>query len=148
MPRAGRRGVRPSMPAKAKPPSASELKEALGSAAALWSGILRAVEAVAAPVETQWRPSKSGYGRICLLRRGERTLLYMTPDRGRVWIAIVLGERAFGLAMAGAIPDAIKGMLADARPYAEGRGIRYPVDSQGDIAAIAELVRIKTTPKQ
>lgn len=42
--------------------------------------------------------------------------------------------------------------LFDARqdviiPYAEGRGIRFPASSLGDIPVITKLVEIKTTPK-
>jgi hypothetical protein len=109
--------------------------------------LVGAVGEMFAPLDMQWRPSKAEFGRICLLRHRKRTLLYLTPDRGRVWVAIVLGERAFGLAMASPIPDAVKRMLAEARPYAEGRGIRYPVDSPGEIPVVAELLRIKTAPK-
>jgi hypothetical protein len=49
--------------------------------------------------------------------------------------------------MASSLPVAIKKMFAEARPYAEGRGIRFSVSSSGDIPAIAKLVEIKTTPK-
>jgi hypothetical protein len=135
------------MPANVKSPTAAELKEFLGAAGDLWAGLVGAVGEMFAPLDMQWRPSKAEFGRICLLRHRKRTLLYLTPDRGRVWVAIVLGERAFGLAMASPIPDAVKRMLAEARPYAEGRGIRYPVDSPGEIPVVAELLRIKTAPK-
>jgi hypothetical protein len=95
----------------------------------------------------QWRPSKLALGRMCLVRRGDRTLLYLIPGNGGFLAAIVLGERAFRLAMDAAVPDAVKGMLAGARPYAEGRGIRLPVRSQGDVETVALLVRIKLAPK-
>ena len=136
------------MPAKVKPPTAAELTAALGSAGSLWTGIVGAVGKMFTPLDLQWRPSKAEFGCICLLQHRKRTLLYLTPDKGRIRVAVVLGERAYGLAMASAIPGAIKTMLAEARPYAEGRGIRYWVDSPGDIATIADLVRIKTTPRE
>jgi len=135
------------MPAIAKAPSGKELEKALGPAAALWTEILSTVEAIACPLELQWRPCKSAYGRFCLIRHRERTLLYLTPDSGRIWIAIVLGDRAYGLAMASSLPAGIKRMFSQARPYAEGRGIRFAVDSQRDVAVIRKLVQIKTTPR-
>jgi hypothetical protein len=49
--------------------------------------------------------------------------------------------------MASSLPAAIKKMFTEARPYAEGRGIRFPVSSLSDIPVIAKLVEIKTTPK-
>jgi hypothetical protein len=123
------------------------LKAALGSAGALWSGIVRLVEDAASPLDTEWKSSKAEFGRICLLQHKKRTLLYLTPENGAVTVAIVLGERAYGLAMARALPASIKKLLSEARPYAEGRGIRFAVSSPSDMAPIRTLVAIKTAPK-
>ena len=84
---------------------------------------------------------------MCLLQYKKRTLLYITPDKEKVWIAIVLGDRAFTLAMASSLPAAIKKMLSEVRPSGEGRGIRFPVSSLNDLPMIAKLIEIKTTPK-
>jgi len=135
------------MSAKVKSPNEAELGAVLGSAFALWSGILRVVEDACASVDQVWKPSKAEFGRICLLQHKKRTLLYITPDKEKVWVAIVLGDRAFALAMVSSLPAAIKKMFSEVQPYAEGRGIRFPVSSLNDIPMIAKLVEIKTTPK-
>ena len=135
------------MPTKVRPPTEAELTEALGPAAALWSGILHALEETFTPLDRQWRPSKTGFGRVCLLHYRKRTLLYLTPEKATVRVAIVLGERAYGLAMASALPAAIKKLLSEAKPYAEGRGIRFPVSAFSDVPVVKQLVEIKTTPK-
>ena len=135
------------MPAKIKPPTDPELKAVLGSAGVLWSGIVHAVEEMFIPLDKQWKPSKAKFGRVCLLQHKKRTLLYITPDKEQVWIAIILGERAYGLAMASSLPVAIKKMFSEAKPYAEGRGIRFPLSSLSGIPMITKLVEIKTTPK-
>src|ERR1039458_4268162 len=114
-------------------PSKVALKAVLGPAGVLWSGIIRAVEEMFVPLDQQWKPSKAGFGRVCLLQHKKRTLLYITPDKEKVWMAIVLGERACGLPMA--------------RPHAEGRGIRFPVSSLSDVSTIKKLLEIKATPK-
>jgi hypothetical protein len=49
--------------------------------------------------------------------------------------------------MASSLPAAIRKMFSDARPYAEGRGIRFAVSSLKDISVIRKLVEIKITPK-
>jgi hypothetical protein len=49
--------------------------------------------------------------------------------------------------MASSLPLAIKKMILEAKPYAEGRGIRFSVSSSSDIPMIAKLVEIKATPK-
>ena len=135
------------MPAKVKPPTDSELKAILGSAGVLWSDIVRAVEDVISPLDTEWKPSKTEFGRLCLLQHKKRTLLYLTPEKGKVRIAIVLGERAYGLAMVSSLPAAIKKMFSEAKPYAEGRGIRFSVSSLSEVSTVKKLVEIKTTPK-
>jgi hypothetical protein len=133
--------------AGAKPPADAELETALGKAGAVWSGIIGAIEEKFAPLDKTWKPSKLGFGRLCLLQYKKRTLLYLTPDKGQVLVAIVLGQRAYELAMAASLPAAIKKMFSDAKPYTEGRGIRFPVKSLSDVPIIAKLVEIKTTPK-
>jgi hypothetical protein len=135
------------MPAKIKPPNETELRAVLNSGFDLWCAIIRVVEEVRAPLDRVWKPSKAEFGRICLLQHKKRTLLYLTPDHDKVWIAIVLGERAYDLAMISSLPDAIKKMFSEAKPYAEGRGIRFPADSSSQISLVKKLVEIKTTPK-
>ena len=135
------------MSTKAKAPTSAELKAVLGSADVLWSGIVRVVKDMVAPLNTEWKPSKTEFGRICLLQHKKRTLLYLTPEKEKVRVAIILGERAYGLAMASSLPAPIKKMFSEARPYAEGRGIRFSVSSPSDLSTIKKLVELKTTPK-
>jgi hypothetical protein len=130
-----------------QPPTEEKLNAVLGPASPLWSGIVRAVEERIAPLDLQWKPSKSAFGSICLLRHKKRTLLYLTPDIAQVWIAIVLGRRAYESAMTSSIPGTIKKRLSEARPYAEGRGIRFPVQSLSEIPVVTRLVELKTAPR-
>lgn len=135
------------MPTRIPPPSESELHAVLGGARALWNEIVRQMETAYAPLDRLWKPSKAGFGRMCLLQHKTRTLLYLTPDDGKIWVAIVLGDRAYRLAMAIELPAAIKTMLSAAKPYAEGRGIRFAVSSTDDIRTIVRLLECKTAPR-
>jgi hypothetical protein len=135
------------MSTKVKPPTDAELRAVLGSADVLWSGIVNAVEDLASPLDTEWKPSKTEFGRMCLLQHKKRTLLYLTPEKEKIRVAIVLGERAYGLAMASSLPAAIKKMFSEARAYAEGRGIRFVVSSASDVSTVKKLAELKTTPK-
>ena len=132
---------------KIKSPSSAELKAVLGSADLVWSGIVSVVKDLVGPLKTEWRPAKTEFGRMCLLQHNKRTLLYLTPEKDKVRVAIILGERAYGLAMASSLPAAIKKMFSEARPYAEGRGIRFSVSSPSDMSTIKTLVELKTTLK-
>ena len=134
------------MPVVANPPSDADLERVMGSAWSVWNEIIRHAETSHAPLTKTWKPSKAEFGRMCLLQHGKRTLAYLTPGKGLIWVAVILGERAFRLAMASSLPDGIKSLLLEAKPYAEGRGIRFSVDSLDDLAAIAKLLELKTTP--
>jgi hypothetical protein len=128
-------------------PDCRKLAAELGGAMAAWNGIVAAIDASHGPIEQEWRPSKSEFGSMCLLRRGKKTLLYLTPGRQEVVVAVVLGERAVALALAADLPPQVRTLLMEAKSYAEGRGIRFPVRSPSEVQIVAELVRLKTTPR-
>lgn len=132
---------------RVKGSNATPWKERLGAAYAMWAGIVGIVEELASPLDIEWKPSKIAFGHVCLLRHKQRTLLYLLPEKARITVAIVLGERAYGLAKASTLSAAVKTSLAEARPYAEGRGIRVPVQATRDLATIRKLVEIKLAPK-
>lgn len=78
--------------------------------------------------------------------RIRRSLLHWVAGVG--FIAIVLSEQAYGLAMTSLLPAAIKKLLSEARPDAESRGNQFSVRALGDLPMITELVEIKTTPRE
>ena len=127
-------------------PSAREMASELGGAQEVWNAIVASLAERFAPVDQEWKPSKSAFGRMCLIRHRKRTLLYLTPEKEAVVVAVVLGERAAALALAGDFPEAIKILIREARPYAEGRGIRFPITSAADVPVVDRLVAIKVAP--
>jgi hypothetical protein len=128
-------------------PSVSQLAFELGSAIELWNGVLDGISERFGPVEQEWKPSKSEFGWVSLLKQRKRTLLYLTPQKGSVLAATVLGERAVGVALASELPEEMKTLLREARQFAEGRGIRFAIKDAPDISSLVELVGIKTKPK-
>ncbi len=130
-----------------KAPSMAELHRALGRSVSAWPGIISGLEEHYSPLELEWRASQLEFGRMCLVRYKDRTLLYLTPMAGQLLVGIVLGERAYELAMASKLRAAIKKMLSDAKPYVEGRGIRFVVKSASDVAQVLLLVECKMAPK-
>ncbi len=131
---------------KAKAPSEQAVADELGAARSVWDAIVGGVVAKHGAVEREWKASKSDFGWMCLLKQKKRTLLYLTPEKGTVRVGIVLGERAVALALASGLPEGVKTLLREARPYAEGRGIRFPATSAADVATVLALVLFKTTP--
>jgi len=132
---------------KSLAPSASQIASELGTALDLWDKVIELVSESVGTIEQEWKASKSDFGYMCLLRHKKRTLLYMTPEKNQIRVAIVLGERAVGVALASALPEYIKALIRDARPFVEGRGIRFVVRSLTEISVVIDLVAIKIIPK-
>jgi len=131
-----------------KPPSEAELKACLGDAFVLWIALVCAVGERFSPLEEQWNPAKTlAFGRYCRLRRKDKNLLYMLPEQGGFKVALILGERAAGLAITSALPAAMKKRIAEAKQWPEGRDVRFAVKSEKDVALAAKLVELKTTLK-
>src|SRR5579863_2652872 len=128
-------------------PSKRTLASELGEAQDLWEAIMTALAGTYGPIDLEWKPSKSDFGSMCLLKHKKRTLLYLTPEKNSIRVAVVLGERAVAVALDSRLPKAVKTMLQEAKPYAEGRGIRFSVNGAADLAVVEKLVAIKVTAK-
>lgn len=132
--------------ARPEPPSITELKTALGPAWQMWRMLIDEMAEAFPPLEEVWTPSTQPFGHVCRLKQKKRTLLYLIPGGSRFDVAAVLGTRAFALAMTSELPTFIKQLLSDARPYAEGRGIRFTIASVDQVRVVRQLVAIKITP--
>jgi hypothetical protein len=115
----------------------------LGAARPVWDALFDALRAEYGALTAEWKPSKSDFGRMCVLKQKKLTVVYLTPDAGAVRVAMVLGARAARRALSSELPDGIKTLIAEARPYAEGRGIRFAICSVEDIPTVTTLVAIK-----
>jgi uncharacterized protein DUF3788 len=129
--------------AGSRAPSRQRVVKALGAAREAWDAIHEALTARCGTLDPEWKPSKSEFGWMCALKQGKRTVVYLTPEAGAVRVAVVLGERAAKNALASGLPKGIKTLIEEARPYAEGRGIRFPVSSVAEVAVVTDLIAIK-----
>jgi hypothetical protein len=125
----------------------TDLELALGTTHPIWQKLIAEMTESFPMLRQQWRPSKIPFGRVCLLKLRDRTLLYLIPQELVFEVSVVLGERAVALAMASDLQKDTKKMISESRQYAEGRGIRFAVRSTDQIQEIRKLVTIKTTPK-
>lgn len=140
----------PGKPSRApvpRPPSPAELRTALGPSHGVWRELVDVMGREFPGLEEAWRPSKIEFGRVCLLKLGGRTLLYLIPTASGFDVSAVLGERAVELAMAGDLPAPVKRQLSEARRYAEGRGIRLAMTAPDQVPVVRKLAVIKTTPR-
>lgn len=131
---------------KQKAPSHQSVAKKLGAAREVWAAIMDSLRAEYGVLASEWKVSKSDFGWMCVLKQKNRTVVYLTPEAGAVRVAVVLGERAAALAQASELPDSIKVLISEARPYAEGRGIRFVVRSIAELPIITDLIAMKMEP--
>lgn len=120
-------------------PSRAELHAALGKSASVWPGIISGLEERFSPLEVEWRASNLTFGRMCVVRHKKRVLAYLLPMAGQLLVGVALDERAYELAQASVLREAIKKMLRDTPPTAEGRGIRFVVKTAADVTQVQLL---------
>lgn len=118
----------------------------LGTAMLVWDAVVETLNGAYTPLVQEWKASKSDFGWMCLLKHRGRTLVYLTPEKRAVLIAVVLGERAVATALRSDLPEDIRHLITEARAYAEGRGIRFAITSRSRVSVVAKLVAIKTQP--
>jgi Protein of unknown function (DUF3788) len=131
---------------KHKAPSHELVAKTLGATRDLWDALLDALRAKYGGLTSEWKTSKSDFGWMCVLKHKKRTVVYLTPEDEAVRVAIVLGERAARQALASELPDGIKSLITEARPYAEGRGIRFPIRSVAELPIVMDLIAMKMAP--
>jgi hypothetical protein len=127
-------------------PTKHSITERLGTALEVWEAIVDALSAEYGVLTLEWKTSKSDFGWMCALKQKKRTVVYLTPADAAVHVAVVLGERATSRALASDLPESIKALIAEARPYAEGRGIRFSVHTVAEVPIVTDLVAMKMSP--
>lgn len=121
-------------------PTSAELHAALGKSASAWPGIICGLEERFSPLELQWRRSDLTFGRMCVVRHRGKVLVYLLPMAGQLLVGVVLEEQAYQIAsVAAGLREAVKKMLRDCLPTAEGRGLRFVVKSEGDVDQVLIL---------
>lgn len=133
-----------SRPAK---PTATELTAALGKTRPAWDDLVARLSDDFPGLREEWKPVKIPFGRVCLLKDKDRTLLYLLPGVDSFEVSIVLGERAVALALAGDLSKPTRKIVEEALVYVEGRSVRLPVSSAKQIDDIRKLVASKVAPK-
>jgi len=128
-------------------PTEAELAATLGPAQAIWQQLHASLTQDFPGLRLEWKTAKIPFGRYGMLRQKERTLVYLIPHAGNFEVSVVLGKKAAALALATDLPTETRQLVAKARRYAEGRGIRFPVTSVALIPAIRALVACKVALK-
>ncbi len=77
------------------------------------------------------------------LERRRKALLYLTPGDGWLRAGLALREASMEAARALDLPAEVDEILATAKKYSEGYGVRVLVRDQGTAEAVRALVKVK-----
>ena len=127
---------------KTAPPDEHELALALGVSKSLWDKLVDRLHKHGVTVQ-EWGSYSPKAGWSLRLKQKDRIIVYLIPLQGSLQVSLVLGDKAVKAARASSLPEHVLKMIAEAKRYAEGTGIRLPVTTFADLAAIEKLALIK-----
>jgi len=128
---------------KAIEPANQELVARLASTYALWQQIYDFVFRQYSQGVAEWNYPGKKYGWSFRIKDKKRAIIYLLPREGYFKVAFVFGQKATDAIMESDISDSIKTELAQARKYAEGRGINFDIRNEDLLGDVEQLVRIK-----
>lgn len=127
---------------RSETPTLEELDSVLGPTAAVWHELVEWMETHGAP-EEEWKSSGAKYGWSLRLKQKKRNIIYLSPCKGCMRIAFILGDRAVAAARQAHLPKRVLDALEEAPRYPEGTGLRLMVRNERDLPAIEKLAQIK-----
>lgn len=128
---------------KAITPTEAQLKTALGETYVHWQTLANYTLSLHAEAKTVWHYSGEKFGWSFRINDAKRVLIYLLPRDQFFKVAFVFGQKATDTVLKSDIADSIKNELMAAKPYAEGRGIRIPINNESQINDIKQLITIK-----
>lgn len=130
-----------------RPPTAAEIAVALGPTAPLWERVTAHVEE-SYGIEPTYVPPSKNYGWDVKYRKGGKTLVALTPDRGGFTALVVLGEKETEAARALDLGAHVRRVFDEARQLRDGRWLFVPVESERDVVDIEALLSVKRRPRR
>ena len=128
---------------KSTEPGGRDLKRMLGRTGVHWDDLTTHIAAEYSPLNKSWNFAGAKWGWSLRLKQKKRTILYMTPCKGHFLVGFVLGERAVRAAREGSLPNSVLTRIAEAKKYAEGRGVRIEIRNKKDLEIAKELAAVK-----
>lgn len=91
----------------------------------------------------EWKYPGKNYGWSFRLKDKKRIIIYLTPQKGYFFAALVFGDKSVSEVLKSSVSGEIKEMLLKAKKYIEGRGIRIEVKNSKPVKDIKKLIEIK-----
>ena len=129
---------------KSHEPTDDDLRDVLGKAFEVWTGLIASVDKRIGPVSQVWGYTSKTTGWGLRLKQKDRIILYMTPQRGRFLVSFALGEKAVAAARGHGLSADILKAIDGAPRYAEGRGLRVEVSDKRQVSDLVRIAQIKS----
>lgn len=127
---------------KTEEPSDAELATALGPAKDAWDQLLGAL-AQDYGVTKEWKCYSVRWGWSMRVKRGKRTIVWLSPRAGCFEVLFILGVKAMSAVGQCKLPKSVMKALGEAKKYPEGTGVRLELKKVQEISAIKKMVAIK-----
>lgn len=137
----------PVFPDKSKEPDMFALNEVLGDGLQLWDKATNFLASEIGNISFEWKFYGKNSGWTLKVLTKKRNLFFLLPRFENIKLAFVFGEKATMEILESGLPDEIKKLLAEARVYAEGRGLQFEVRSEPDLEVFRQLILIKVKSK-
>ncbi len=128
---------------KGSKPADEDLAGALGTTSKYWQELIACTKELHPAITEEWHYSGAKFGWSFRLSDKKRVVLYLLPRDKFFKAAFVFGQKATDQVLQSDIAEPIKTELANAKVYAEGRGIRIDVKDRKAVSEIRKLVAIK-----
>jgi len=128
---------------KTAEPTDDDLEKALGPAKRIWDELLADLKTEHEVATREWNSYSAKAGWSLRLKRGKRTILWLSPCSGCFRVAFVLGDKAIVAARQSGLPAAALRILNEAQKYPEGTGVRLVVKGPRDIPTVKKLAVAK-----
>lgn len=132
---------------KGHPPTDAEILAAVGPKLDLWQRLLDLICANYRAQEDLKFMYGHPYGWALRFRSGGKLLTALYPTAGGFTVQIILRTTAIERAQRLALGSHMQGVIAQAHPYPEGRWLFIPVEVEGDVQDIEQLLPLRAKPK-
>ena len=128
---------------KSKMPRETDLSNVLGKAITKWTDLINYIQKTYGQTNDCWKNYGNASGWTYLIKLKKRTIIYLFPNTEAFILQLVLGEKAVHQALNALLSEDIKQIIRHAKPYVEGRTLRFRVESETGLGPIKQLIDIK-----
>jgi hypothetical protein len=128
---------------KTEQPTDEELTTALGPARATWDQLLADLAREYGVNVQEWNSYSPKAGWSLRVKRKARTIVWLGLRAGSFIAAFILGGKAMQAARAAKLPQRIVKIMNEAPKNPEGTGVRIPLKTPKNLAAVKSLAAIK-----